>query len=278
MPDDKAESFKSDIPSSVFEEALRAVENIQKTAKDKKSEKKKAENGNPSEDADEFLRWLREDEKSPAKPKQTIDLSIEDEEIDDELGILSKLLEEEKNLEKEALLLKSFLFDKKDESVIDETALKEKEGRIQELSERLVHMKAEFENFKKRIERDKEKMVQFSNENLIGAILPVIDNFERALSHADATTDPKALIEGVRLILQQLRQTLDENGVQGINAEGHTFDPAYHEAMASVVTDEVEPNRVIAQYQKGYLLHGRLLRPAKVVVSATSQKHESHED
>ena len=278
MADDKAESFKSDIPSSVFEEALKAVESIQKSAKDKKSEKKKVPEGKASGDADEFLRWLQEDETTIVGSKGKAPQDDSSEEIDDELGILSKLLEEEKNLEKEAELLKSFLFDKKDETAIDEGALKAKEGQIQELSERLINMKAEFENFKKRIERDKEKMVQFSNENLISSILPVIDNFERALVHADVTTDPKALIEGVRMILQQLRQTLDDNGVQGIDAEGQMFDPAYHEAMASVETDEMEPNRVITQYQKGYLLHGRLLRPAKVVVSSKQTRDQGKQE
>ncbi len=277
MADDKAETLKSDIPSSVFEEALKAVEGIQKSAKESKGEKKLAGSANPNE-ADDFLRWLQEDDnKSAPKRKQSVDES-EDDELDDELGVLSKLLEEEKNLEKEAELLKTFLFDKKDESHIDEGVLKEKEGQIQELSERLVNMKAEFENFKKRIERDKEKMVQFSNENLISAILPVIDNFERALAHADATTDPKALIEGVRMILEQLGRTLSDNGVQGIDAEGHMFDPSYHEAVASVPTEDVDPNLIIAQYQKGYLLHGRLLRPAKVVVSTGPPREKNNED
>ncbi|MCZ7586874.1 MAG: nucleotide exchange factor GrpE [Deltaproteobacteria bacterium] len=138
-------------------------------------------------------------------------------------------------------------------------------------------MAAEFENFKKRINRDKEDMIRFSNENLILSILPIIDNFERAISHGAATADTEATIDGVRMILKQLHDTLATGGVRKFESQGHRFDPAFQEAMASVKTDEMEPGIVIAQYEPGYLFHGRLLRPAKVVVSARADENNDEE-
>lgn len=266
-------SLKTDVPKSAFDEALKAVETIQDRSKvqkkSKEGEKRKGES------AEDFLKWLSLD--AAEMPEMSSSAEEEGErDYDDDLSILSRLLEEEKNLEKEAELLKSYLFDRQDE-VVDSEALKEKEGRIHELNDRLLRMKAEFENFKKRIVREKETKIRFSNENLILSLLPVIDNFERALSHADATEDKMAVIEGVRLILKQLYDTLGANGVRRLDAMGQDFDPEYHEAVTSVETEDVDPGKILSQYQIGYLLHGRLLRPAKVAVAARPSRARSNQ-
>jgi molecular chaperone GrpE len=272
----RVESVPSGVPQSAFEEALKAIENIQKSgaakAKQKKAERRDKEIeidiDTDSESLSEFLKHLDEDEPSRKAPRQSAPPPAPDPQNDD-LDVLAKLLEEEQGLEKEAEFLKSVLLETQSATSApsDPRAIKEKEDQVQQLQDRLLRIQAEFDNFKKRINRDKADMVRFSNENLILSILPIIDNFERAISHAAATSDPLATIDGVRLILKQLHDTLAANGVRKIDATDQVFDPTYHEAMATIASNVLEPGRVITQYESGYLLHGRLLRPAKVIVS-----------
>ena len=98
-------------------------------------------------------------------------------------------------------------------------------------------------------------------------LLPILDNLERAIEHAEHSEDKNAMIQGVRLIHKQLLDTFVNVGVTALEAKGKQFDPAYHEAMVMLDTQEVPPNVVISEYQRGYLLFDRLLRPSKVVVS-----------
>jgi molecular chaperone GrpE len=145
--------------------------------------------------------------------------------------------------------------------------LEEKEKEIKEHHDRLLRLAADFENYKKRAARDKEDWTKFANEDLIRAILPFIDNLERAISHAQKVADTGVLIEGVRLTIQQILQTLNRFGISSFQSVGKPFDPTMHEAMLVVETDQHEPNQVVEEFQKGYLLHDRLLRPATVSVS-----------
>ncbi|MBZ0274121.1 nucleotide exchange factor GrpE [bacterium] len=294
MADD--DRIDSGVPDSAFDEALKAIERAQEESRRrgkagaKPSVKAQAPPPrSPARAADEvdieidadatgeddlanLLKYFEEGGVEPvevARPSARPPASR-----DADLDMLAKLLEEEQNLEKEAELLRTVLAETRASAqasagatVQSGAALKEKETQIQGLQERLVHIQAEFDNFKKRINRDKADMVRFSNENLILSMLPIIDNFERAISHASATHDPDAMIDGVRLVLKQLHDTLSQNGVRKIDASDQQFDPVYHEAMASMETADREPGTVIAQYEPAYLLHGRLLRPAKVVVA-----------
>jgi molecular chaperone GrpE len=107
---------------------------------------------------------------------------------------------------------------------------------------------------------------------LIKGVLPFIDNLERAVNHAQKVNDIGVLIEGVRLTLQQLLQSLNKFGLSSFESVGKPFDPAMHEAMLVVQTDQYEPNQVIEEFQKGYLLNDRLLRPATVSVSKPPEK------
>ena len=133
-------------------------------------------------------------------------------------------------------------------------------------------MAADFENYKKRAAREKEDWTKFANEDLIKAILPFIDNLERAVNHAQKIADTGVLVEGVRLTLQQLLQALNKFGLSSFESVGKPFDPAMHEAMLVVETDQHEPNQVVEEFQKGYLLNDRLLRPATVSVSKPPEK------
>jgi molecular chaperone GrpE len=145
--------------------------------------------------------------------------------------------------------------------------VEEKEKEVKENYDRLLRVAADFDNYKKRAAKEKEDWTKFANEDLIKSILPFIDNLERAVNHAEKAVDAGVLIEGIKLTLQQLLQTLNKFGVSPFESVGKPFDPARHEAMLVVETDQYEPNQVMEEFQKGYLLNDRLLRPATVSVS-----------
>jgi len=162
---------------------------------------------------------------------------------------------------------------KEDKEVEDlKRKIEEKEKEVKEQHDRLLRVAADFENFKKRAAREKEEWIKFANEDLMKSILPFVDNLERAVNHAEKVVDTGVMIEGVRLTLQQLLQTLNKFGLSPFESVGKPFDPAMHEAMLVVETDQVEPNLVVEEFQKGYLLSDRLLRPATVSVSKPLQK------
>ncbi len=150
--------------------------------------------------------------------------------------------------------------------------LEEKENEIKEHHDRLLRVAADFENYKKRAVREKEEWTKFANEDLIRVILPFIDNLERAVGHAQKVADTGVLIEGVRLTIQQILQSLNKFGLSSFQSVGKPFDPNVHEAMLVVESDEHEPNQVVEEFQKGYLLNDRLLRPATVSVSKPPEK------
>lgn len=153
--------------------------------------------------------------------------------------------------------------------------LNEKEKEAKESLDRLLRIAADFENYKKRAAREKEDWTKFSNEDLIKSILPFIDNLERAVDHAEKVTDTGVLIEGIKLTLQQVLQTLNRFGLTPFESVGKPFDPARHEAMLVVETDRHEPDQVVEEFQRGYLLNERLIRPATVSVSKFPSK-EAH--
>ena len=148
--------------------------------------------------------------------------------------------------------------------------LEETEREAKENYDRLLRMAADLENYKRRAAKEKEDWVKFANEDLLKAILPFVDNLERAVNHSEKAQEMKSLVEGVKLTLQQFIQTLNKFGVTSFETVGKPFDPAIHEAMLVVETDEEKPDHVMQEFQKGYLLNNRLLRPATVSVSRPS--------
>jgi molecular chaperone GrpE len=149
--------------------------------------------------------------------------------------------------------------------------LQTKEQEAKDNYERFLRQTAELENFKKRAIREKEEAVRFGNESLIRDLLPVIDNLERAVIHAKGGGNGQPLVEGVELVLKGLFDVLSKHGVSQIAAAGQLFDPGKHEAMSQVETETHEPNTVIDEFHKGYLLNDRLLRPALVSVATSSK-------
>ena len=133
--------------------------------------------------------------------------------------------------------------------------------------EKFVRERADLENYRKRVQREKEELIKYGNENLILEILPAVDNMERALAHVDLESqDP--VITGVRMTLDMLLAALKKFGVTPVETgKGTPFDPALHQAMSQVVCEGQEVNTIVDVYQKGYLLSERLLRPAMVTVA-----------
>ena len=156
--------------------------------------------------------------------------------------------------------------------------LEEKEKEAKENFDRFLRTAADFENYKKRAAREKEDWTKFSNEDLIKSILPFIDNLERAVNHAEKVADTSVLMEGIKLTLQQIQQALNRFGLTSFVSVGQPFDPQRHEAMLVVETDQHEPNRVVEEFQRGYLLNERLLRPATVSVSRAPAKEAQMND
>jgi len=144
--------------------------------------------------------------------------------------------------------------------------LEEKTREASEYFDKWLRLRAEFENFKKRMQKEKDDLVKFGNENLLKALLPVLDNLTRAIDHGRNAQDKSPLLEGVEMICKEFLNILDRFGVKTVPAVGEAFDPEKHEALSQEESDQ-EPNQVIAAVQNGYFYHDRLLRPARVIVS-----------
>ncbi len=148
--------------------------------------------------------------------------------------------------------------------------LQQKEEEARANYDRFLRERADAENFKKRVQREKAEALRFAHEPLIRELLPVIDNLERAIEHGDG--NGRSVVEGVRMVLSSIQEILDRYGVKRVDALGQPFDPAQHQALAQVESDAHEPNQVIEQHHSGYRLHDRLLRPALVTVSTRKRE------
>jgi molecular chaperone GrpE len=149
----------------------------------------------------------------------------------------------------------------------EQLELKKKEAN--ENYDRYLRQVAELENFKKRSSREKNDAIRFANEALVKDLLPVVDNLERAIAHAKDGGNGRPLVEGVEMVLKGFFDVLAKHGVVAISAVGQPFDPTRHEAMAHVESNTSDPNTVLTEHHKGYLLRDRLIRPALVSVAKT---------
>jgi len=133
-----------------------------------------------------------------------------------------------------------------------------------DLADRLLRARAEFDNARRRAERERSEFLQFAAMDLVKDVLPVLDDFERALK---VETADRNYAKGVELIYQRLYETLKKLGLEPIEAAGRPFDPNLHQAVERVETDEAEDHTVIGEFQRGYNFKGKLLRPAMVRVA-----------
>ena len=139
--------------------------------------------------------------------------------------------------------------------------------RLEAEKDRVLRLSAEFENYKKRKQRELDDFKKFANESIFKQLLPVIDNLERAMDSARENPDDGSLLEGVELTHRDIIKLMETFNVSVVQADGEPFDPNFHQAVTQVETDEHPDNTVTAVLQKGYLFHDRLIRPAMVVVS-----------
>ena len=149
-----------------------------------------------------------------------------------------------------------------------EARFKAKEEEAKETYDRLLRVSADFENYKKRSSREMEEFRKYANQSLLKEMLSVVDNLELAINSSNDGKNPdKTLIDGLNLTLNEILRVFEKFNVTPIEAQGKAFDPAYHEAVMREETDDYPENSVISEFQKGYLIHDRLLRPAMVVVA-----------
>lgn len=142
-------------------------------------------------------------------------------------------------------------------------------SQLEELREKHLRLYAEFENYKKKVQRDREELMMYSNELLIQDLLPVVDTLEMALTHAPEINNEtgQSFVKGIENTLREFRRVLEKVGLKTIEAVGKPFDPLYHHAMAQVEGEELEDNIVVEEFRKGYMLYNKILRPSYVSVS-----------
>lgn len=138
--------------------------------------------------------------------------------------------------------------------------------------DRALRLSAEFENYKKRKQREIDDFKKFANETVFKQFLSVVDNLERAIDSAEDNEDQKSLLEGVKMTHKELLKVFETFNVKPVEAQNQAFDPNFHQAVTQEETDEVPENTVTKVLQTGYLLHDRLIRPAMVVVSKRAEK------
>jgi molecular chaperone GrpE len=150
----------------------------------------------------------------------------------------------------------------------------ELENNVNQYKDQVLRKAAEFENYKKRIENETGNIIRYANEELIEKILPVLDDFERSFAALKNTnTENESLVKGIELIYNKLKRILELQGVKPMDVVGQPFDPEFHDALLQIPSAEHPPHTILQEVEKGYLLHDRVLRHAKVIVS--SDQHDT---
>ncbi|WP_028561681.1 nucleotide exchange factor GrpE [Paenibacillus pinihumi] len=163
-----------------------------------------------------------------------------------------------------------------DEETVSEPSTEEAaaDPRIAELQkqaddnqQRLLRVQADYDNFRRRTQKEKEELAQYASMKLVTELLPVIDNFERAISAAKDSEDKDSFIKGVDMIFRQFDQVLQQEGLKPMDTVGQPFNPDFHQAIMQVESEEYEEGIVVEEVQRGYILKEKVLRPAMVKVS-----------
>lgn len=149
---------------------------------------------------------------------------------------------------------------------VDSDGLQRLKAEIDHLREMYLRKLAEFDNYRKRIDRERQELRRTAAEGLVGELLPVLDNFERAIQHAE-DSEPAAFREGVAMIARQFADILQRSGLEAIDPTGQRFDPELHEAVQRMEGSEYAPGSIVGVFSRGYLFGGRLIRPAMVAVA-----------
>lgn len=142
-----------------------------------------------------------------------------------------------------------------------------------DLNSKYLRLYADFENYRKRVNKDKEDLIRYSNESLLYELLPAIDNLELALKHTSGEVN-SGLVQGVEVTLKELQRTLEKFGLVRIEATGKAFDPTVHHAMSQVQRDDLDEKMIAEEFRAGYRYRDKVLRPSLVSVSVKSQKQQ----
>lgn len=145
--------------------------------------------------------------------------------------------------------------------------IEEQKAQNEQLKDQLLRVRADFDNYRKRMLREIDQVRKTASSNLIRALLPALDNLERALAHATAE---EGFVEGVGMVYKQFQEVLAGEGLEPIPSLHEAFDPNIHDALATVPSEHVEEGRIVEEYERGYRLRDSILRPAKVIVSSGS--------
>lgn len=151
-----------------------------------------------------------------------------------------------------------------------EELLKAKDNRIKELEDQNLRLRADFDNFRKRHQSEREELAKFANELLVISLLPVLDSFDRAmtsLNELDVSPELDKVTKGVALVHRQFEDIMSKAGLEKIESVGKHFDPFYHEAALDKKTDKAAEGTILEELQAGYLYQGKVIRPAMVVVA-----------
>ncbi len=170
--------------------------------------------------------------------------------------------------------------EKKDEEIVPveespEVELQQVKKELEEYKDKYLRLYAEFENYKKRVQKDRTELIKYGSEPLMIELLTVLDNLEMALSHANEQSSVESLIQGVELTLKEFRKILNKFGVKEIESVGKPFNPEFHHAMAQVERADVEDKTVVEEYRKGYTYNDKVIRPSLVAVSKKVSREET---
>ena len=160
-----------------------------------------------------------------------------------------------------------FHTDEGTDSTSADTQEKQAQEELQIYQDKYIRLAAEFENYKRRAQRDQSDAIRYANESLLKNLLSTLDNLERAIQCGKDAGASGSLLEGVELTHKQFLETIGKLGVRQVSSTGSLFDPTMHQAVAQVESETAEPNTVVEEFQKGYFLHDRILRPAMVTVA-----------
>jgi len=145
--------------------------------------------------------------------------------------------------------------------------LRKRAAEREEYHDKWLNVHAEYDNTRKRMEKEKLDHLLFANENIINRLFPIVDNFDMALEAMEKAEDKAAVMDGIRLVQKEFHRVLEDNGVERIKTVGEMFDPNIHEAVTAVDTEEEPDGRIVEEVRPGYTLNGRLLRAPQVIVA-----------
>jgi molecular chaperone GrpE len=201
---------------------------------------------------------MKTNSKDKQQESEELTFKADDQPIEEEESSEEKLLSKEESLEKE---------------------LQEGKKAFEALNDQYLRLAADFDNYKKRVSKEKADLISYGNEELIKSLLSVLDNLERGIEHSDTNTDTSPIIEGLKLVHKQFVDCLEKFGVKAINvSKGDEFDPNLHQAVERVESDEIQPGFVLSELLRGYTLKDRLLRPSLVSVSKGESETASDMD